>query len=112
MKFSLLLSYATTFLSLTLMLPAIALAEGDDGKLRIIVFGAHPDDAQYTSSGTVAKWIKLGRHVNFAALRRWSQRQRSPCSQSPAVHRRSRPQGMAARALGQASGWRGEPLPS
>ena len=55
MKLSSLLSYVTALLSLTLLLPAIARAEGDDGKLRIIVFGAHPDDAQYTSCGTAAK---------------------------------------------------------
>ena len=55
MKLSSLLSYGTALLSLTLMLPSIARAEGDDDKLRIIVFGTHPDDAQYTSGGTAAK---------------------------------------------------------
>jgi hypothetical protein len=45
MKLSSLLSCASALLSLTLLLPSIARAQGDDGKLRIIVFGAHPDDA-------------------------------------------------------------------
>ena len=68
MKLSSLLSYVTALLSLTLMFPSIARAEGDDGKLRIIVFGAHPDDAQYTSGGTAAKWIKLGHHVKLVSV--------------------------------------------
>ena len=68
MKLSLLLSYVTAFLSLTLVLPSIARAAGDDGKLRIIVFGAHPDDAQYTSGGPAAKWIKLGHHVKLVSV--------------------------------------------
>jgi len=68
MKLSSLLSYATALLSFTLMLPLTARAEGDDGKLRIIVFGAHPDDAQYTSGGTAAKWAKLGHHVKLVSV--------------------------------------------
>lgn len=68
MKLSSLLSYATALLSFTLMLPFTARAEGDDGKLRIIVFGAHPDDAQYTSGGTAAKWAKLGHHVKLVSV--------------------------------------------
>lgn len=43
-------------------------AADDDGKLRIIVFGAHPDDAQYTSGGTAAKWAKLGHHVKLVSV--------------------------------------------
>ena len=68
MKLSSLLRYVTALLSLTLMLPAIAQAEGDDGKLRIIVFGAHPDDAQYKAGGTAAKWAKLGHHVKLVSV--------------------------------------------
>ena len=68
MKLSSLLSYATALLSFTFMLPFTARAEGDDGKLRIIVFGAHPDDAQYTSGGTAAKWAKLGHHVKLVSV--------------------------------------------
>jgi hypothetical protein len=39
----------------------------DDGKLRIIVFGAHPDDAQYKAGGTAAKWVKAGCPVETIA---------------------------------------------
>ncbi|MFP6604234.1 MAG: PIG-L family deacetylase [Pirellulaceae bacterium] len=35
----------------------------EDGKLRIICFGAHPDDAEYKSGGTAAKWVRAGHHV-------------------------------------------------
>ena len=40
----------------------------DDGKLRIIVFGAHPDDAEYKTGGTAAKWAKLGHHVKLVSV--------------------------------------------
>jgi N-acetylglucosamine malate deacetylase 1 len=39
-----------------------------DGKLRIVVFGAHPDDAQYKAGGTAAKWAKLGHHVKLVSV--------------------------------------------
>ena len=35
----------------------------DDGKLRIVVFGGHPDDAEYKAGGTAVKWARLGHHV-------------------------------------------------
>ena len=39
-----------------------------DGKLRIIAFGAHPDDAEYKVGGTAAKWAKLGHHVKLVSV--------------------------------------------
>lgn len=39
-----------------------------DDKLRIIVFGAHPDDAEYKAGGTGAKWAKLGHHVKLVSV--------------------------------------------
>ena len=39
-----------------------------DGKLRIIVFGAHPDDAQYKAGGTAAKWVKSGHKVKLVSV--------------------------------------------
>lgn len=38
------------------------------GKLRIIVFGAHPDDAEYKAGGTAAKWAKLGHQVKLVSV--------------------------------------------
>lgn len=40
----------------------------DDGKLRIIVFGAHPDDAEYKCGGTAALWAKQGHHVKLVSV--------------------------------------------
>ena len=39
-----------------------------DGKLRIVVFGAHPDDAEYKAGGTAALWAKLGHHVKLVSV--------------------------------------------
>jgi LmbE family N-acetylglucosaminyl deacetylase len=54
--------------------PRVALAQTptaspapNDGKLRIIVFGAHPDDAEYRGAGVAMKWAKLGHHVKLVS---------------------------------------------
>ena len=39
----------------------------EDGKLRIIVFGAHPDDAEYEGAGVAMKWAKAGHHVKLVS---------------------------------------------
>lgn len=39
-----------------------------DGKLRIVVFGAHPDDAEYKAGGTAIKWAQLGHHVKLCSV--------------------------------------------
>src|SRR5215472_19216568 len=46
--------------------PAPAQAPAD-GKLRIIVFGAHPDDAEYRGAGVAMKWAKQGHHVKLVS---------------------------------------------
>jgi LmbE family N-acetylglucosaminyl deacetylase len=40
----------------------------DDGKLRIICFGAHPDDCELQASGTGAMWAAKGHHVLFVSV--------------------------------------------
>ncbi len=40
----------------------------NDGKLRILVFGAHPDDCEHKVGGTAALWADLGHHVKFVSL--------------------------------------------
>jgi LmbE family N-acetylglucosaminyl deacetylase len=40
----------------------------DDGKLGIIVFGAHPDDCEIRAGGTSAMWSDAGHHVKFVSL--------------------------------------------
>ena len=53
--------------------PRVALAQTapapppEDGKLRIIVFGAHPDDAEYRGAGVAMKWAKMGHHVKLVS---------------------------------------------
>ena len=37
-------------------------------KLRIIAFGAHPDDAELRVAGTAAKWAALGHQVKFVSV--------------------------------------------
>src|SRR5215217_5868495 len=44
--------------------PAVSAAD----PLRIIVFGAHPDDCEYRSGGTAARWAKLGHKVKFVSV--------------------------------------------
>jgi LmbE family N-acetylglucosaminyl deacetylase len=39
-----------------------------DGKLRIIAFGAHPDDCELKAGGVAAKWAALGHHVKFVSV--------------------------------------------
>src|SRR5256714_13903383 len=45
-----------------------AKAQQSDGKLRIIAFGAHPDDCELKTAGTAAKWAALGHHVKFVSV--------------------------------------------
>ena len=50
------------------MLGAVAPAYAQDGRLRIIAFGAHPDDNELRLAGTAAKWAALGHHVKFVSV--------------------------------------------
>lgn len=40
----------------------------NDGKPRIIVFGAHPDDAEYKAGGSAILWEKMGCHVKLVSV--------------------------------------------
>lgn len=53
-------------LLLTLLPPALHAAEAD-GILRIIVFGGHPDDAEFKAGGTAVKWARLGHPVKLVS---------------------------------------------
>jgi len=39
-----------------------------NGPLRIIVFGAHPDDCELEAAGTAARWSRLGYKVKFVSV--------------------------------------------
>lgn len=40
----------------------------DDGKLRILCFGAHPDDCELKAGGVAVLWSKLGHRVKFVSV--------------------------------------------
>jgi N-acetylglucosamine malate deacetylase 1 len=40
----------------------------DDGKLRIIEFGAHPDDCEIRAGGSSILWSQQGHHVKFVSV--------------------------------------------
>jgi LmbE family N-acetylglucosaminyl deacetylase len=42
--------------------------QASESKLRIIAFGAHPDDCDQRAGGTGALWAKLGHQVKFVAV--------------------------------------------
>jgi N-acetylglucosamine malate deacetylase 1 len=66
MKRSTMLLLLTLFFGLSLN--ASADEKADDGKLRIIAFGAHPDDAEFQMGGSAIKWAKLGHHVKLVSV--------------------------------------------
>src|SRR5690242_20149807 len=47
--------------------PIAARPPSNDGKLRVIVFGAHPDDAEYRGAGVAMKWARAGHHVKLVS---------------------------------------------
>ena len=51
----------------TLAISAGAAESSDDGKLRIIAFGAHPDDCEIRAGGVAAMWAAKGHHVKFVS---------------------------------------------
>lgn len=46
---------------------AVDKAPPEDGKLRIIAFGAHPDDCEIYAGGVACLWSDLGHHVKFVS---------------------------------------------
>jgi len=49
-------------------LTALAIAQPNSPKLRIIAFGAHPDDCDQRAGGTAVRWVDLGHQVKFVSL--------------------------------------------
>src|SRR5216683_1921639 len=45
-----------------------ATAPPDDGKLRILCFGAHPDDCELKAGGVALLWAAQGHHVRFVSV--------------------------------------------
>src|SRR5580704_7627400 len=51
-----------------LLLACFTLAAQDAGKIRVIAFGAHPDDCDIRAGGTAALFARLGHAVKFVAV--------------------------------------------
>ena len=49
-------------------IPGVKMPPANDGKLRIIAFGAHPDDCEIQLGGSAALWAKQGHHVLFVSV--------------------------------------------
>jgi LmbE family N-acetylglucosaminyl deacetylase len=62
------LSLFGLFVLLPAAVPSPAFSVDDEGHLRIIVFGAHPDDCELDAGGTAARWAKLGHKVKFVSV--------------------------------------------
>jgi LmbE family N-acetylglucosaminyl deacetylase len=81
--------------------PFISVAQADE-PLRIVIFGAHPDDAEFKAGGTAAKWAKLGHKVKLCSVTNgdighWRE------AGGPLAQRRTREAAAADRVLGAAS---------
>jgi LmbE family N-acetylglucosaminyl deacetylase len=50
-----------------LLLPSAVVGQ-DSKPLRIVVFGAHPDDAEYKAGGSAALWAKAGHKVKLCSV--------------------------------------------
>jgi LmbE family N-acetylglucosaminyl deacetylase len=44
------------------------MADMADERLRVLVFGAHPDDCDITSGGTAALYAHMGHSVTFVSV--------------------------------------------
>ena len=79
-----------------------ATSDSDSGVLRIIVFGAHPDDAEYKAGGTAALWAQAGHKVKLVSVTNgdighWSM------AGGPLARRRTEESAEVARRLGAVS---------
>ncbi|MCI0703950.1 MAG: PIG-L family deacetylase [Planctomycetia bacterium] len=68
MRLLLSVSFALVAVAVLAIPTSSALAAQPQVKLRIIVFGAHPDDAELKAGGTAAKWAKLGHAVKMVSV--------------------------------------------
>ena len=97
------LSYV--FRSLLLLTSLLVFATdtfAEDEKIRVIVFGAHPDDAEYKAGGVAALWAKAGHHVKLVSVTNgdighWSM------AGGPLAKRRTAESALVAERLGVAS---------
>src|SRR5713226_1420654 len=53
---------------LSFVCAAMLSAQDSDGKIRVIAFGAHPDDCDIRAGGTAALFARMGHQVKFVAV--------------------------------------------
>jgi LmbE family N-acetylglucosaminyl deacetylase len=54
--------------TLALLIAGISTLAAQDGKIRVIAFGAHPDDCDIRAAGTAALFAKMGHAVKFVSV--------------------------------------------
>jgi len=54
--------------ALSFLCAVVLPAQDSDGKIRVIAFGAHPDDCDIRAGGTAAKFAALGHPVKFVSV--------------------------------------------
>lgn len=59
---------ATCFLFLVVALFSTSVLVAQDRPLRIIAFGAHPDDCEIQASGVAIMWANMGHQVKFVSM--------------------------------------------
>jgi LmbE family N-acetylglucosaminyl deacetylase len=58
----------TTFAVATALIASVNTTQAAERELRIICFGAHPDDCELQAGGTAALWASKGHKVKFVSL--------------------------------------------
>jgi len=54
--------------TLALILAGVSMLPAQNGKIRVIAFGAHPDDCDIRAAGTAALFAKMGHAVKFVSV--------------------------------------------
>ena len=54
--------------TLALLLAGLSLLPAQNNKIRVIAFGAHPDDCDIRAAGTAALFAKMGHAVKFVSV--------------------------------------------
>jgi LmbE family N-acetylglucosaminyl deacetylase len=54
--------------TLALLITGVSVLGAQDGKIRVIAFGAHPDDCDIRAAGTAALWQASGAAVKFVSV--------------------------------------------
>ncbi|MGH9721521.1 MAG: PIG-L deacetylase family protein [Bryobacteraceae bacterium] len=54
--------------SLLLIGLSMGIVAAQDGRIRVIVFGAHPDDCDIRAAGAAAKFVQMGHAVKFVSI--------------------------------------------